>query len=319
MISDNVQAQPTSKLYRLIVADNLASRLDEFLLSCQAADLSPATVKDYRWFVGHFLSFCQTSGISRLEDIIPNHIRLYLVQLKDKHKPSSVHGHYRHLRRFFNYLAEEEIIPKSPMATVHPPRVPKVIIQPFSQQQIRDLLLLCNDSTLTGARNKALILLLLDTGLRKSEAAGLDLADIDIEKERIKVMGKGAKERIVRIGKGTQRALVRYAVKRRDLGFAGPWLWVSYEGKRMTPGGLSMIMRVLGKRAGMSGVRCSLHTFRHTFATQALINGADRWAVQSLLGHEKDAMTRHYQETIRNSIAAEEHARFSPVDRMRLE
>ncbi|MBA7698769.1 Tyrosine recombinase XerD [subsurface metagenome] len=207
------------------------------------------------------------------------------------------------------------------MATFRAPKVPKKVIVPFTTEHIRRLLLLCNDRKFLGARNRAIILMFLDTGLRLSELANIQIKDVDFDRETIKVMGKGAKERVVRIGKTAQKALLHYLLMRQD---SFPYLWVSEEHKPLDRRGVQTMIQRLGKRAGVEGVRCSPHTFRHTFATRALLNGAGEFEVQSLLGHEGLAMTRRYTASLRSEAAVvghrgtKERKGFGPVDNMKL-
>ena len=177
------------------------------------------------------------------------------------------------------------------------------------------MLSLCDESRFLGIRNRAIILTFVDTGLRLSEMAGIQLKDIDFDRELIKVMGKGAKERVVGIGKGTQKSVLKYLLIRRD---SYPCLWVTEEGKPMQARGIQIMIRRLGKRAGLQNVRCSPHTFRHTFGTWSLLNGASEREVQSLLGHSSQRMTQQYTATINSEQAVVAHKRFSPIDRMSL-
>lgn len=128
-------------------------------------------------------------------------------------------------------------------------------------------------------------------------------------------MGKGAKERVVRIGRTAQKALLRYLLMRQD---DHPCLWVTEEQRPLTHWGIAEVMRVLKRRAKIEGIRCSAHTFRHTFATRAFLNGAGEFEVQSLLGHSKLDMTGRYAASLRSEVAVVGHRRSSPVDNMRL-
>jgi len=210
-------------------------------------------------------------------------------------------------------MVEEGTLKQNPISSIHIRKPPEKIIQPFKLDQVQDLLLLCDEGKFLGARNRAIILTFLDTGLRLSELANIQIKDINFDHETIKVMGKGAKERVVRIGKKTQKALLRYLLMRND-GLA--CLWVTEERIPLTHWGIEIMIRKLGKRVGISGVRCSPHTFRHTSATQSLRNGAGLEQVKSLLGHSTLYMTMRYAATINSEDAVQSHQRFSPVDRM---
>ncbi len=228
---------------------------------------------------------------------------------------------YTAIRRFFNFLVEENIIDKNdnPITRIPKPHVEKKVIRPFTPDEIKKLLLLCEERLFTGLRDKALILTFYDTGLRLKEITNIQLENIDLKREIIKVMGKGARERYVRISTATQKAIIKYLLQRRD---NFPCLWVSEERKPLTVWGIYQIVHRLGQRAGLSGVRCSPHTFRHSFGTAALRNHADIRQVQVMLGHSTLNTTMRYVATIASEDAINAHRGdhdkpgFSPVENM---
>ncbi len=203
------------------------------------------------------------------------------------------------------------------MATIRPPRMPKTLIKPFNTEDLQKLIFLCNhdNSPFLGARNKAIIMVFLDTGIRLSEIAGMQLDDLDFTRGIIKIMGKGAKERVVAIQQRTQRALLTYLLMRSD-GYR--CVWVSEERRPLSFWGVENMIRRLGQQAGLKNVRCSPHTFRHTAATMCLANGAGEFEVQAMLGHSTLTMTRRYAASINSEKAAEAHKRFSPVEHLKL-
>ena len=289
--------------------------LKVFLLSCKVEELSPFTIRSYEQKLRVFIRSCSSIGAAAPNQITPSHIRAFLLKLQETCQRVSVHNNYRAVKRFFTWMVEEGILERSPMALIRFRKPPDKLIQPFKLDHIRDLLLLCDDSKFLGARNKAIILTFLDTGLRLSELANIDIKDLDFDHEIIKVMGKGAKERVVRIGKKTQKAILRYLLRRND---ELTCLWVSEERRPLTHWGIELMIRKLGIRAGFTGVRCSPHTFRHTFGTRAMLNGATEREVQLLLGHSSDRMTKRYTATITSENVVARHSQFSPVDKMSL-
>jgi len=291
---------------------SLEGQLSLFLLTCQVSNLSPRTIADYSQKIGAFVRFCRGQGITKPLEVEANHVRFFLLSLQNRCKPISVKDYYGHINRFFNWQIEEGTLKENPMARMRPPRVPKELVQPFTPQNIAVLLAFCGNNFL-GIRNRAIILTFLDTGLRLSELANIQLSDMDFERETIKVMGKGAKERVVRIGKETQKAVLSYLLQRTD---NLPCLWVTEERKPLHALSVQTMIKRLGKRAGFKNVRCSPHTFRHTFGTSAIKNGANVFEVQSLLGHSTLTMTRRYAATIDSEEAVKHHRDFSPVDRM---
>jgi integrase/recombinase XerC/integrase/recombinase XerD len=299
----------------MIRRGDLTAYLQAFLLTGKVDGLSPATLSDYRQKMGAFISFCSSLGVKDPKRLTASDVRMFLAKLRETVSPVSVADYYRCAKRFLNWMVEERVLKSNPMDVIRSPKVPKKIIVPFTTEHIKRLLLLCDDRKFLGARNRAIILMFLDTGLRLSELTNIQIKDVDFDRETIKVMGKGAKERVVRIGRMAQKALLRYLLMRQD---ALLCLWVSEEHKPLDHRGVQVMIRRLGKRAGIEGARCSPHTFRHTFATRSLLNGAGEFEVQSLLGHEGLAMTRRYTASLRSEAAVVGHRRFSPVDNMRL-
>ncbi len=293
----------------------ISKQLQAFLLSCKVDGYTKQTLDGYQAKLRLFVRFADSLRINHPSEVTANEIRLFLLHKKETCNAVTIHDHYRVLRRFFNWMVDEGIVEKTPMASMKPPRVPKPMVTPFNSEHIKTLLLFCDDRTFLGARNKAIILTFLDTGLRLSELADIQLQDIDFDHETIKVMGKGAKERIVRVGKAAQKALLRYLLMRDD---ELPCLWLSEERRPLTAWGVERMIQNLGKRARFTDVRCSPHTFRHTFGTQALRNGASVYEVQSLLGHSTLDMTRRYTATLNSEDAVISHRKFSPVDNLKL-
>ena len=293
---------------------SLENHLKLFILTCRVNNLSPRTVNDYAQKIGAFVSFLEQEGITAPAEITATYVRLFLLGTQQSCKPVSVHDYYGTINRFFIWLVEEDILKESPMSRMHPPKVPKELIKPFKSQDIADLLASCQNNFL-GIRNRAIILSFLDSGLRLSELANIQLEDINFERGTIKVVGKGAKERVIHIGKGTQKAILQYLLQRKD-GLS--CLWVTEEQKPMHWEGIQIMIRRLGKRAGLIGVRCSPHTFRHTFATSCLRNGMGEFNLQWLLGHSTLQMTKRYSESLGADDAIKAHEKAGPVDNMRL-
>jgi len=286
-----------------------------FKLSCRVDGLSPASIRDYSYKIGRCIEFLLGCGIKGASEVNTNHIRMFLAHLQESNKPGSVIGYYKSVHRFFAWLVEEEVIEKNPVEKVRPPKVPQKVIQPFQPEHIQKLLSLC-DNSIVGLRNKALILLFTDTGIRLREMSDLKVDDIDFDREVVKVMGKGARERFVAISRLTQKALLKYLLSR---GSDSAWLWLTEEKKPLTLEGIAQVFKkTLKARSGLKDVRVSPHTFRHTFATTALRNGADIRDVQSLLGHSTLRMTMRYVATVNSEQAVQRHKKWSPVDALKL-
>lgn len=297
-------------------SEELPSLLKLYLYSCQVEGKAPGTLDGYSRRVRSFIDFLQNNHLSLdASKLQPNHVKLFFYSLYErKLEPSTINVHYRALKTFLLWLKAEGYVAVNLMERQKPPSIPRKVVKPFSMADIKNMLTICSGNNFLDIRNRAIILLLLDTGLRLSELAGIQMADINLNKETIRVMGKGARERYVRVGREGQKALYKYLLQRRD---SYPCLWITEERKPLAKGSIQSFIKRICKEAGVKGCRPGPHTFRHTFATRALMNGAGEFEVQSLLGHSTLVMTRRYTSSLSSEHAVEAHRKFSPVDNMK--
>lgn len=302
---------------RLSGAKDLKGYLKTFLLTCKVNELSPHTIFGYNYKIGAFISFCHSLGVTDPAKTTVDDVRQFILRLQEHHnKAVSVYDYYKCIKRFFNWLVEEGVIDTSPMQRIRPPRIEQKVIAPYQPDHLKTLLSLCDPQTFCGLRNRALILIFMDTGVRLKEMVSMQIEDLDLERGVITVNGKGAKQRVVSVGIGARKVILRYLLSRND---TQPCVWVTEERRPLTREGLATIFKRLARRAQLNNVRCSPHTFRHTFATRALMNGASEFEVQSLLGHSTLVMTRRYAATLKSEQAVIAHKKFSPVDNLKLE
>jgi integrase/recombinase XerD len=229
----------------------------------------------------------------------------------------TVRGYYASLSAFLNWAVREELIDKSPMKNIARPKVPRYIPDPFSEQEIRSLLTACKAMTnRSSPRMMAMVLFLLDSGMRVGEMLKLKLADLDLEQGRAKVMGKGAKERYVYFGRATKRALWRYiSLARPEPAPNVENLFLTFDGRPLPQRQFGHMLTKLGEVAGVKKVHP--HRFRRTAAVQFLRNGGNIFALQKLLGQETLEMVRRYVELASDDVA-EAHQKASPVGGWRL-
>jgi site-specific recombinase XerD len=229
----------------------------------------------------------------------------------------TINCYLRSIRAFFSWLISEGIIVENPFDRVKIPRPSKKVILAFSKHQIQQLLAAIDISKTEGYRDYAIILTLLDTGLRISELCCLYLRDLWLEDGILKVMGKGNKERLIPIGKQVQRILWRYINRHRPEPAMSncDFLFLTRDGRPLTKDRVEKIIARYGKKAGLQGVRCSPHTFRHTAAIAFLRNGGDVFSLQRMLGHSSLEMTKRYCE-IADIDVKKAHITASPVDNL---
>ena len=250
-------------------------------------------------------------------------VRLFLVQLKNQSIiPSTADAYFRALRGFFNKLIVERILPpdSSPMAGMKAPKMPVVIPAAPNHEDVYKMLALCPQDTFLGIRNRAILLMFMDTGVRLVEMSNIQRAHINKEYDLILINGKGAKQRFVPLGKTAQKALLKYInLFRRDPADAIPNLWLTEERRPMGRYGIQIMVRRLIRLAGVTGVKIGPHMFRHFLAENYLENDGDKATLQTLLGHSTNKMVNRYvRNTVDLKIMRKVHHNASPVDRLHL-
>lgn len=235
--------------------------------------------------------------------------------------PRTVRGYFAAINALYGFLVTDEVIEESanPMRKLSPPRVPQQQIEPLTESQARALLSVFNKKRLTGHRNYAMCLLILDTGLRVSEVAKLTLQDVNFDDRRLKIIGKGNKKRWVYIGERVVETLQDYLDHcRPQLANIGDALFLSsFSGRKLNPTNISKIIQRRMDEAEIPRANSSAHRLRHTFAVNFLRGGGGVFPLQRLLGHSSLAMTRRYVMLAEDDLA-QAHRKASPVDRMAL-
>ena len=307
---------------------DLQNLIQGFKLSCQTENKSPKTIEWYTCFLDRFHQFLKQNGYpTNVKRINRNHIRAFILFLqKEVRTPhtarllsdSTVQGYVRTLKSFFSWLTREEYIEQNPMIKIPVPKAPVKIINTFSHEHIATLISLCHTSDDSGYRNLAIILLLLDSGIRVSELVNIDIDDVNLAEGYIKIgKAKGNKERLVPIGSLVQKSLWKYINRYRPqpITVKVTKLFLSKYGVPLTKSGVQQMLRRYGKRAGINSVRCSPHVFRHSFAKNYLLNGGDIFSLQRILGHSSLSSVRIYLNLFATDIK-KQHQRFSPVDNL---
>ncbi len=166
--------------------------VDAFLLSREAMRCTPKTLEAYRYALGNFLEYLSAQGVADPQGITPQHIRAFLVALQRRGlKDTTQHLHARCLKTWLRWLVEEGELPENPMRRVQMPRLEKRMPPPFTPEEVRRLLEACDRRTPKGLRDYALVLALLDSGLRAAELCALRLRDVDMRTGLVTVLGRG--------------------------------------------------------------------------------------------------------------------------------
>ena len=304
----------------------LENLVQGFKLSCQTEGKSPKTIEWYLAFIGRFLGFLKRNEMpTSLELVQRVHIRAFIQYLQTEAKTpyqgkplstATIQGYVRSLKSFFAWVVREEYLDVNPMSKIPVPRGTIKVLNTFSREQITAMLEVCYKNGDIGYRNMTIILLFLDTGLRASELISISLEDIDLEDGLIKIRrAKGNKERQVPIGSLVQKSLWKYINHYRPnpVTLEVSQLFLGDHGIPLSMNGVQQMVRRYGRYAGICGVRCSCHTFRHTFAKNYILNGGDIFSLQRILGHSSLASVRTYLNLFAADIKRQ-HQHFSPVN-----
>jgi integrase/recombinase XerC len=166
------------KIEHLLSGKKLKGEIDYYITSIRSEGKSRKTIRTYSDTLYRFANFVGH------DDITPTDVRSYLLSLQEAGlKPHSVHVHYRNLKTFFTWMGNDGIYKTSPMVHVKPPKLPRLVIRPFSKQDIENIMPVVSGSRFVDIRNKAIVLILLDTGIRLGELAGLEMKDISLEQD----------------------------------------------------------------------------------------------------------------------------------------
>lgn len=300
-----------------IEPEDFETSLHMFLRDCKIRNLSEHTVKYYRNELIAFRNMLEKQGISTYpEDItlktLKDHVILYMME-KLNRKESSINTRLRAIRAFFNFLEKEGMITENPVRDLSLLKQKKTVIETFTREQLHAILRQPDQSTFTGFRDYTIMLLLIETGIRARELVSLSVSDIRWEDSQILVDGKGNKERLVPIQTTMKRQLKKYVAVRGDI--PSDALFVTIDNTPLSRRQLQTRIQKYGRMANIKNVRCSPHTFRHTFAKMAVQNGADVFSLQAVLGHASLEMVRNYVNLFSTDVY-ESHKRFSPLEKL---
>jgi site-specific recombinase XerD len=299
-------------------AGDLAFHARGFELSLASANKRPNTIKSYLEAVEQLEVFLGAQGMPRdVQNIRREHVESFQRDQLARLKPASAANRYRSLQQFFKWLVIEGQIKVSPMANMEPPKVPLDPPPVLAADQLNALIKACAGSGFDERRDKAIILVLLDTGVRLSELSEMKLADVKEGRSphpwTIGVDGKTGK-RPVALAKGATMALHWYLqVRARHPRADDPWLWLGLKG-HLTSNGVAQMLRRRGAEAGIDHL--NPHRFRHTFAHAYLAGGGQEGDLMRLAGWSSRTMLQRYGASAATERAIEAHGALSPVDRL---
>jgi len=295
----------------------LSSIRDEFTFNCQCRNLSPKTVRNYGKQIDYLLRFLeQEYQITHIQDVEPRHIKAFLLTMKQtNHTPNYLNDLLKAYKVFFRYAYNEGYTKTLVTEKIPNMKKPKVIIRTFTEAELKRMTNYYQGHDFLTIRNKVIMLMLIDTGIRLSELTSL--TEEQIKYDYIIIRGKGAKERVVPKSPLLGKWLIKYIAVRSSY-FAYQVipdnLFLSRTGKPLTSTMIDHIVKEAGAACGVSeDVRVSAHTFRHTYAQYQLKNGLDIYSLSRLLGHESISITQTYLNGMRDKEVLKQAQNTSPL------
>ena len=274
--------------------------------------LSDNTLLAYRKDLRRYASFLARRNIRRTVDVDESAIRSFVASISAStygderpYAPTSVGRALSAVRSFHRFLLREGVTTRDPAAAVVRPKLPRALPHPLTVGEVQAVLEMPTADSPGGIRDRAWLELLYASGLRVSELTALDIDDVDLEGNAVRVLGKGGKEREVPIGRHANEAVGAYLARSRPALVSARSrgaLFLNARGGRLTRQSVGRLLEEYARRAGIRR-RVTPHDLRHSFATHLLDGGADVRVVQELLGHASVATTQIY------TLVTKEHLR----------
>ncbi|GLV58972.1 tyrosine recombinase XerD [Dictyobacter sp. S3.2.2.5] len=310
--------------------------IDEYIADHQSQHHSIKTVKWHQLALGHLANFLEQQGVIYIKDLEKEHLVDWINLLTEEpgsrgklRTTRTVNYYARSMRAFCRWLEAEGYVEVAPSNRVKMPKLSKPLIRIIEFEEFERMLKACTPPREVGptagcnaARNRAILWVLWDTGIRLAELCGLRFSNFDRDKGVIIVHGKGNKERRIALGRNALRTLLLYMDRYRpdedallEIGIADEdHIFLSEGGNALTRDGISMLFKRIRARADLPhDKRISPHIFRHTFAVCFLMLGGDIFTLQELLGHEDMATIRQYMH-LNDTLIQEQKRKFSPGD-----
>lgn len=279
---------------------------DNFILSRRLADLSNKTIKDYTEFITPFIAFVGAN--LTIHELKENDVNSYIEKLLDRSISKATRSTYiRHIKIFLRWLEDTYHISIN-AKHIRIPKPPKKLVKIYTDDEIVQIFqAIETDIEWITERNKCIVALMYDSGLRQAEVCNLMRENVSFVENRLIVRGKGNKERTVPLGSLTQRFMRSYLDKRPH---TSKYVFVSREGEPLTGNAVKLMMTKLASKLDFE---LSSHKLRHNFATNYCLDQYEKYGhidifrLMILLGHEDVETTRRYLHMANEIIASKEN------------
>jgi len=277
---------------RMIKREELFPSVHTFILYCEKEKhFSEHTLRAYRADLESFYDYLRVHRVNKIDRTVVSQYLGFL--LKHGMDSRSVARKLSSLKSYFKYLKRTEVIAKNPAAGIRTPKIKKHLPGFLTYEQVEHAL------NIVSPRDRAIMEVLYSCGLRAQELVSLRIADIDLNRDEIRVKGKGGKERIVPLGRLAKHAVLDYmkvrtsSTRSENRAHTTPELFLNYRGGCLSTRSLQLIVKKYLKRVA-DAAGTNPHILRHSFATHLLENGADLRVVQELLGHSSLSTVQIY-------------------------
>jgi len=271
------------------IVDNMLSELSGITRA------SENTLQAYKNDLNDFIKYCKNRKIEHLDFITEKSIRLYIMQLNEQRlAKSSVSRKLSALRRMFNYALRNDLIDNNPLSKISNPKTQRSLPETINLDSFEEIYRLIDEKIENQSerkRNKAIFELLYGCALRVSELCSLNIGDVDLIKQNVRILGKGAKVRIVPIGQKSIQIINDYLEYYNKLPYSHPMFFDKKYNRIDRHKVYKLVRKFL---SSFELKKRSPHILRHSAATHMLDNDADLMAVKEILGHENLSTTQIY-------------------------
>lgn len=295
--------------------------IDDFLDDRKFNNVTENTIITYKYYLKEFQEFCNERQIVNVEDINKQIVKSYLVHCQKKgNNPTSINSKLTRVRAFLNFMVDGDVIKSNPAKEVKKLKT-DIKIDVFTDAQIKQMLtyyrrIKQREKSMFAYRDYTLIVTLLGTGLRLSEARNLKWSDIDFVNLMLTVFGKNRRREMIPITEKLSKELLAYqAFLKQYFDKDIEYVFVNNRGKQISDNAIKCIFKRLAKIMNFKDVRLSAHTFRHTFCQRCIQQGMSTFAVQKLMRHSSIAVTEKYAAMWGNDLK-EQNDKYNPLNNL---